>query len=61
MSYIRFLRYMGVSLILFSLTLGFMLDCGFFSMDEVQTPVATSFVCFLSGIGCLIYADEKLK
>jgi len=63
MSYIKFLRYVGISLILFSLTIGFMLDCGFFSMYQVQvqTIVATSFVCFLSGIGFLIYVDNKLK
>jgi len=61
MSYIKFLRYVGITLVLFSLTIGFMLDFGFFNMDEVQTPVVTSFVCFLSGIGFLIYADNKLK
>jgi len=61
MSYIKFLRYVGITLVFFSLTIGFMLDCGFFSMYQVQTIVATSFVCFLSGIGFLIYADNKLK
>jgi len=61
MSYIKVLRYVGIALVLFSLTIGFMLDLGFFDPQEVQTPVATSFGCFLLGIGFLIYADEKLK
>ena len=59
MSYIKIFKYVGIALVLFSLTLGFMLDFGFFDIEEVQTPVATSFVCFLLGIGFLIYADEK--
>jgi hypothetical protein len=61
MSYIKIARFVGIALVLFSLTLGFMLDFGFFSIEEIQTPVATSFGCFLLGIGFLIYADEKLK
>lgn len=61
MSYIKVFRYIGIALVLFSLTLGFMLDCGFFSIEEVQTPVATSFGCFLLGMAFLCYADEKIK
>ena len=61
MSYIKIAKFVGIALVLFSLTIGFMLDFGFFNMDEVQAPVATSFGCFLLGIGFLIYADEKLK
>lgn len=58
---IKIFRYVGIALVLFSLTIGFMLDCGFFSIDEVQAPVSTSFGCFLLGMGILFYADEKLK
>jgi uncharacterized membrane protein len=61
MNYIKVFRYVGIALVLFSLTIGFMLDCGFFSMVEIQTPVTTSFVCFLLGMTFLCYADEKLK
>ncbi len=57
MNYIKFFRYVGIALVLFSLTL----DCGFFNIKEIQTPVATSFVCFLLGIGFLIYVDNNLN
>jgi cation transporter-like permease len=61
MSYIKFLRYVGIALVLFSLTIGFMLDLGFFDPQEVKTPVFTSFCSFIIGITFLIYADNKLK
>lgn len=61
MNYIKFFRYVGIALVLFSLTLGIMLDCGFFNIKEIQTPVATSFVCLLLGIGFLIYVDNNLN
>lgn len=61
MNYIKFSKYLGIVLVLFSLTLGFMLDCGFFSIDEVHVPVSTSFGCFLLGMCFLCYVDEKLK
>ena len=35
MSYIKFFRYVGIALVLFSLTLGFMLDCNYFDTQEV--------------------------
>jgi hypothetical protein len=61
MNYIKVFRYVGIALVLFSLTLGFMLDFGFFDPKEVQTPVFTSFCSFIIGITFLCYADEKLK
>ena len=61
MNYIKFFRYVGIALVLFSLTLGIMLDCGFFSINKIQTPVLISFVCFLLGIGFLIYVDNNLN
>ena len=61
MSYIKVLRYVGIALVFFSLTIGFMLDLGFFDPQEVKTPVFTSFCSFIIGITFLCYADEKLK
>jgi hypothetical protein len=61
MSYIKFLRYIGISLILFSLTIGFLLDCNYFTQEEVQNPVFISFCSFLLGMTFLCYVDEKLK
>jgi hypothetical protein len=58
---IKIFRYVGVALVLFSLTIGFMLDCNYFSSEEVQRPVFTSFCSFIIGMGFLIYADEKIK
>lgn len=61
MRYIKVFKYVGIALVLFSLTLGFMLDCGFFNIQEIQTPVVTSFLCFLLGMWFLIYVNDKTK
>ena len=61
MSYIKVFRYVGVVLVIFSLTLGFMLDCKYFDVKEVQRPVFTSFCSFIIGMTFLCYADEKIK
>ena len=61
MSYIKIFKYVGIALVLFSLTIGFMLDFGFFDIQEVQRPVFISFCSFIIGITFLCYADEKLK
>ena len=58
---IKFLRYIGIALVFFSLTIGLMLDCNYFNSDQIQASVLTSFLSFLVGITFLCYADEKLK
>jgi hypothetical protein len=61
MSYIRIFKYVGIVLVLFSLTIGFMLDCNYFNTNDVEKPVFISFCSFLLGMTFLCYADEKLK
>jgi hypothetical protein len=61
MSYIRIFKYVGIALVLFSLTIGFMLDCNYFYTNDVEKPVFISFCSFLLGMAFLCYADEKLK
>ena len=61
MSYIKLFKYVGIALVLFSLTLGFMLDCNYFDTQEVQRPVFISFCSFIIGMTFLCYTDEKLK
>jgi hypothetical protein len=58
---IKIFRYVGIALVLFSLTIGFMLDCNYFTQEEVKTPVFTSFCSFLIGMTFLCYTDEKIK
>jgi hypothetical protein len=58
---IKIFRYIGISLVLFSLTIGFMLDCNYFVQEEVEKPVFTSFCSFLLGMTFLCYVDDKLK
>jgi hypothetical protein len=55
----KYIKYLGVLLVIFSITLGFMVDYNNF--NNIQSVVSITFFSFLLGMSCLCYVDDKLK
>ena len=55
----KYIKYLGFTLVIFSITVGFMMD--FNSFGKIQSLVSITFLSFLLGMGCLCYVDDKLK
>jgi hypothetical protein len=55
----KYMKYLGFTLVIFSITVGFMMD--FNSFGKIQSLVSVSFFGFLLGMTCLCYVDDKLK
>jgi len=55
----KYIRYLGFTLAILSITVGFMIDCN--SFDKIESLVSFTFFGFILGVGCLCYVDDKLK
>jgi hypothetical protein len=61
MNFNNFFKYLGIFLVLFSISIGFMIDCNYFDYETINIPVLTSFISFIIGIMCLSYSKDKTK
>lgn len=56
----KYMKYLGFILVIFSITVGFIVDYNNFSGD-IQSMVSTTFFSFLLGMTILCYTNDKLK
>lgn len=61
MKLMNFFKYFGYFLVVSSISIGIMIDCGYFDYETINIPVSTSFISFVIGIMCLSYSKDKTK